>query len=63
MTQIKEYTTLEDGDSEYDVRSCPKKDYNHIAYFLCGHGYTGIIGSLTHFLIYFAPIVTFIPQK
>ena len=34
MTQITEYKPLEDGDSEYDVRSCPKKDHNHIAYFL-----------------------------
>ena len=37
MTQITEFKPLEDGDSEYDVRSCPKKDHNHIAYFLCGH--------------------------
>ena len=38
MTQITEYKPLEVGDSEYGVRSCPKKDHNHIAYFLCGHG-------------------------
>ena len=38
MTQITEYKPLEDENSEYDVRSCPKKDHNHIAYFLCGHG-------------------------
>jgi hypothetical protein len=25
MTQITEYKPLEDEDSEYDVRSCPKK--------------------------------------
>ena len=38
MTQITEFKPLEDEDSEYDVRSCPKKDHNHIVYFLCGHG-------------------------
>ena len=37
MTQIT-FKPLEYGDSEYGVRSCPKKDHNHIAYFLCGHG-------------------------
>ena len=36
MTQITEYKPLE--DFEYDVRSCPKKDHNHKAYFLCEHG-------------------------
>jgi hypothetical protein len=38
MTQITEYKPSEEGDSESDVRSCPKKNYNHIAYFLSGHG-------------------------
>ena len=39
MTQITEYKPLEDEDSEYDVRSCSKKEHNqHKAYFLCGHG-------------------------
>jgi hypothetical protein len=28
MTQITK--PLEDGDSEYDVQSCPKKDHNHM---------------------------------
>ena len=28
MTQITEYKPLEDEESEYDVRSCPKKDHN-----------------------------------
>jgi hypothetical protein len=35
---ITEYKPLDDEDSEYDVRSCPQKNHNHLAYFLCGHG-------------------------
>ena len=38
ITQITEYKPLEDEESEYDVRSCPQKNHDHIAYFLCGHG-------------------------
>ena len=54
MTQITEYKPLEDGDSESDVRSCPKKNHNHIAYFLCGHGVllNREIGFLPYFLIF-----------
>jgi hypothetical protein len=65
MTQITEYKPLEDGDSESDVRSCPKKNHNHIAYFLCGHGVLLYRENwiFTPFLDFFAPFVTFIPQK
>jgi hypothetical protein len=37
MTQITGYKPLEDGDSEYDARSCTKKKHNHIDCFLCRH--------------------------
>ena len=57
MTQITEYKPLENGDSEYDVRSCPKKDHVHIAYFLCGHGVMLYSKNriFTPFLSFFVP--------
>jgi len=65
MTQITEYKPLEDEYSEYDVRSCPKKDHNYKAYFLCGYGLILYRENwiFTPFLDFFAPFVTFIPQK
>ena len=38
MTQITVFKPLEDGVSEYVVLSCPKKDHNHLAYFLRRNG-------------------------
>ena len=38
ITQIIEYKHLEDDDSEYDVRSCPNKDHNQIAFFYVDTG-------------------------
>ena len=65
MTQITEYKPLEDADSEYDVRSCPKKKHNHIAYFLCGHGVILYRKNMiyTPFLDFFYPNCNFYTPK
>jgi hypothetical protein len=64
MTQITDYKPLEDGNSKSDVRSCPKKNHNHIDYFYVemGYCYTGKIRFLPHFG-FFCPICNFYTPK
>ena len=65
MIQITELKSLEDGNSEYDVRSCPKKDHNHIAYFLCGHGVMLYRENriFTPFFNFFVPFFILYPEN
>ena len=51
---------LEDGDSLYDVRSCPKKDHNHQAYFLSGQKYMPNFKSKGGHLLIFSKKIIFL---
>jgi hypothetical protein len=41
----------------------PKKEHNHIAYFLCGQCYTGKIGFLTHVTIFSPQLYLVCPEN
>ena len=51
MTPITEFKPLEDGDSESDVRSCPKKRQPHNLFFMWTWGYV-IQGKLDFYPIF-----------
>ena len=58
VTQITEYKPLDDEDSEYDVRSYPKKPQPHCLFFMWTWGNV-IQGKLNFFPTFYPTLLVF----